>query len=183
MTDTFKELIDFFKNPVLGKDLNISKKHKFYKLVHILLICLLTSFVITPLFVILNETGLIDSDKHSIAELLETKSKTIIFISAVIIAPLVEELVFRGPITLFKNPEYFTKAFYLFSLAFGFIHINNYDITLNVLLFSPILVLPQILLGGYLGYVRVKFGLVYSILLHATYNGILSIFILFTDIN
>ena len=55
-------------------------------------------------------------------------------------------------------------------LLFGFVHITNFDFTTSVLLLSPILVLPQLLVGGYFGYIRVRFGLQWSILLHGSYN-------------
>ena len=59
------------------------------------------------------------------------------------------------------------------AFIFGYIHIFNYELITNVLLFSPILIGPQIFMGFYLGYIRIKFGLVYSICLHAMYNFIL----------
>lgn len=52
-------------------------------------------------------------------------------------------------------------------------HITNFEINTTIILLSPVLVLPQILLGGYFGYVRVRLGLQWSILLHSMYNGIL----------
>ena len=62
-------------------------------------------------------------------------------------------------------------GFYFLTIAFGLVHLSNFVITNNVIYFAPILVAPQIVLGGYLGFIRVKFGLLYSILLHAAYNA------------
>ena len=87
-----------------------------------------------------------------------------------IVAPIIEELLFRAPLTSFKKPKSFKIAFYSFALLFGLIHITNYELSTKIILLSPILILPQLLGGGYLGYIRVRFGLRWSILLHATFN-------------
>ena len=59
------------------------------------------------------------------------------------------------------------------TVAFGLMHITNFEPSLNIYLLAPILVAPQILIGINLGYLRVRFGLIWSILFHAFYNGIL----------
>ena len=63
--------------------------------------------------------------------------------------------------------------FYLISIAFGLIHILNFEPSLNIYLLAPILVAPQIVIGINLGYLRIRFGLIWSILFHAFHNGIL----------
>ena len=108
---------------------------------------------------------------HAMEELMKTMPKIAIFLFAVVLAPVLEELFFRAPITLFKNSKTFKIYFYLFAVLFGLIHITNFKITNNVLLLAPILVAPQTILGGYLGFIRVRFGLAWSILLHACYNA------------
>ena len=55
---------------------------------------------------------------------------------AVIAAPLLEELLFRAPITLFQNKKYFKIVFYTFALVFGFIHLSNFEITRDNLIIS-----------------------------------------------
>jgi membrane protease YdiL (CAAX protease family) len=95
---------------------------------------------------------------------------------AVVLAPILEECIFRAPISLFKNKQkYFKYIFYGFALLFGFVHIFNYEITPEILLFSPLLVAPQISLGLLLGYLRVKLSLIYSITLHMLFNASLLI--------
>ena len=96
-----------------------------------------------------------------------------IFLLGAMLMPVLEETIFRGPITEFKKPKSFKIAFYTFALLFGSIYISNFEITTNVLLLSPLFVLPQILLGSYFGYIRVRLGLTWSMLLHGCYNGIL----------
>ena len=110
-------------------------------------------------------------DEHAMKEMMDNFSKTSIFFFAVIIAPLLEELFFRTPITLFANKKRFRTTFYIIAILFGLIHLSNFNITTNTLLLAPILVAPQIILGGYLGYIRVRFGLIWSIFLHASYNA------------
>ncbi|CAL2101853.1 membrane protein of unknown function [Tenacibaculum sp. 190130A14a] len=114
---------------------------------------------------------MVNLEDHAMEEMMKTMSKTVVFIFAVIVAPLLEELIFRAPITLFRDKKTFKVAFYAFAFIFGLIHLTNFTITTNVLILAPILVLPQIILGGYLGFIRVKFGLGWSILLHACYNA------------
>ena len=95
------------------------------------------------------------------------------FVFAALIAPVFEELIFRAPLTAFKKKNQFRIAFYVFAILFGFVHITNFELTTNVLILSPILVLPQTLVGGYFGFIRVRFGLLWSIALHGSYNAIL----------
>lgn len=104
-------------------------------------------------------------------ELMKNMSKLNVFLIVVIAAPLSEELLFRAPIAFFHHKKYFKLIFYTFAIAFGLVHLSNFEITTNVLLLAPILVAPQIILGGYLGFIRVRFGLIWSILLHASYNA------------
>jgi hypothetical protein len=173
MSSTFQDLISYFKNPVLEKDSNTSLTYRFRVFFKILLICFLTSFFITPIYTLLDELQFISMDEHKVKQMLSGMSKFQILLSGAVIAPVIEELIFRAPITAFKHPANFKRAFYAFALAFGLLHILNFNLTTNVLLFAPLLVLPQIILGGYFGYIRVKFGLQWSILLHAMYNGVL----------
>lgn len=178
MNKTFIEILNFIKNPVLEEDTNKNLSYRAKKFFTILILCYLTTFFLGPLMVIIESLGLVDLEKHAIDTLFENKSKFQIFAFAVLLAPVIEEGMFRAPLTLFKNKKWFPLAFHSSALLFGFIHITNYEINTNILLFSPILVAPQIALGFYLGYIRVKFGFIYSVLLHATYNGILTYFIL-----
>ena len=61
--------------------------------------------------------------------------------------------------------------YYLSAFIFGLIHLNNFSGNLNYLiLFSIIVTGPQIFLGLINGYVRLKYGLIYSIAIHMTVN-------------
>ena len=183
MKQTFLEVFSYLKNPILEKDTNENFKYRLKKFGHLLLISLLTGFLISPIFVIIEEFGLINMEDHAMEEMMKHISKLGVFFLAVIVAPLFEELIFRGPLTLFKRKKAFKIAFYTLTILFGLIHISNFTMTKNVLLLTPILVLPQILLGGYLGFIRVRFDLGWSIALHACYNGVLMLITFSTDLH
>lgn len=179
MKETINELIAYIKNPVLEKDENLNFSYRLKKFFSIFFISLLTSFFFTILISLLEESGLISTEKHSVENLFKKLSALHFFIFAVVVAPLIEESIFRAPLTLFKKKKNFKIAFYVFAISFGFIHITNYEITKSILLFSPLLIAPQIFAGFYFGFIRVKFGLMWSIALHATYNAFLFSLFLF----
>jgi len=71
-----------------------------------------------------------------------------------------------------------TNFFWLFygsSVIFGLIHLQNFtklDFFTNYFWLLPILVLPQTIVGVVLAYIRVKNGIVWSIMAHSFYNFI-----------
>ncbi len=69
--------------------------------------------------------------------------------------------------------RHFKLIFYLVAIAFGLIHLSNYQhLTTWHYLLAPVLTLPQLFAGFYLGYVRMKYGIWYGITLHALWNAI-----------
>lgn len=184
MINTVKDIIQFIKNPECGFNDHFSLQQKLTLVFHTLIISLIVCVSLVSVFSVLEHFKLIDMSKHASADLFEEYTKIQILLIVSVAAPLVEELIFRAPITLFcKYKKQFKYIFYTFAILFGYIHITNFEITTNVILLSPILVLPQIILGLILGYLRVKIGLVYAMLLHALYNGVLTLpFILFSDL-
>ncbi|WP_438972541.1 CPBP family intramembrane glutamic endopeptidase [Polaribacter sp.] len=173
MKALIKELIAFFKNPTLEKDNNTSFIYRIKIFGQLIVICLLTVFIISPIFTIIQELGLINMQDHALEEMMQKLSKPVVFVFATIVAPVFEEVIFRAPLTAFKKEKQFKIGFYVFAILFGLVHITNFKITPSVLLLAPILVLPQICIGGFLGFIRVRFGLLWSIALHGSYNGIL----------
>lgn len=173
MKETFNNLITYLKNPVLEIDPNKNIEYRLKIFFHLLIICVATSIIITPLFSLLQELQLVDFETHKLEEMFKDMSFIQVLLVSSVLTPIIEELMFRAPITAFKKPKSFKYAFYIFTLIFGFIHITNFEITTNVLILSPILILPQLLVGGYFGYIRVKFGLLWAMLLHGSYNGFL----------
>jgi len=173
MKETFLNLINYLKNPVLEKETDKPTSYKLKIFFNLFVICIATSIIITPIYTILEEFQLIDFDTHKLEEMFKDMSILETILLTAIIGPIIEELLFRAPMTLLKKPILFKYGFYLFTILFGFVHITNYEITTNVLLFSPLLILPQLLVGFYFGYIRIKFGLIWSIFLHGAYNGAL----------
>ncbi len=172
MLIVFNSLLQYLKNPNCER-LEISLSEKLKTLTKLLLISFIISFSLGILISILGHLGVFEVDSHAITKLLEKKSKMVVFLMAVIAAPVLEELFFRAPLTLFCDHKQFKYIFYGFAIFFGFIHISNYEMSTAILIASPILIAPQIALGLILGYTRVKLGLVYAILLHMLFNGLL----------
>ncbi|WP_321309910.1 type II CAAX prenyl endopeptidase Rce1 family protein [Marinifilum fragile] len=87
---------------------------------------------------------------------------------------------------LYKRQEYlrnfyriylkrFSYFFYFSVIMFGMVHLTNFkypELSIWIVLLSPLLILPQLLMGCILGFIRMKWGIIYCILFHATINGI-----------
>ncbi len=68
--------------------------------------------------------------------------------------------------------EKFPSVFYGYSILFAFVHIFNFEeVSLQLLLLSPLITLPQLFLGFGMGYVRIRFGFWYGYLFHVLNNG------------
>ena len=173
MKETFNNVISYLKNPIPGEDPNKNAGYRIKILFHLFIISIVTSIIITPLFSLIQELQLVDFETHKLEEMFKDMSFIKILLLGSVLTPILEETFFRAPITIFVKPKSFKYSFYIFTLIFGFIHISNFEINTNVLLLSPILILPQLLVGGYFGYIRVKFGLLWAMLLHGSYNGFL----------
>jgi len=115
----------------------------------------------------------IDLGEHAIESFLENYSTISLFFITVIVAPIAEETLFRGPLIWFRGKKYFNYILYASILLFAGVHITNFDLPKEIYYIAPLLVLPQLILGAFLSYVRVKLGLIWSIGLHASYNAIL----------
>jgi len=184
MLTTYTSIIQFLKTPHCGREEHDTVSQKLKIVLHTLIIALIIVTCISMLIAVIEHFKLVDMDKHANKELFDKFPPLVVGFLVVILAPLLEELIFRAPITLFCSySKAFKYIFYAFALAFGYIHLFNFELTTNVVLLSPILVAPQIILGFLLGYLRIKLGLIYSILLHALFNGVLMIpILLFPDL-
>jgi membrane protease YdiL (CAAX protease family) len=167
------QLWEFVKNPEYSEDENRDFGYRLRLFRRLLLYALLISVAFSILVGLLEQAGFIALGEHAIEALFKNHSLPTIALLAVVVAPVVEELLFRAPLVLFKNSRFFKPLFYLFTLVFGFYHITNFEITNTILLFSPLLVAPQISIGFFLGYIRIRFGLLWAIALHASYNLLL----------
>ena len=146
------ELLRYFKNPVLEKDENKEILYRLKTFFNLLVLSFITTFSISFINGFLEISGLLETGKHSIEEAMKNLSGMKFFLFAAVVAPIIEECIFRAPITLFKKPTHFKIAFYTLTLMFGYMHIANFEITLTILLFSPLLVAQQIFIGLYLGF-------------------------------
>ena len=70
------------------------------------------------------------------------------------------------------NTKYYGFLFYLLAISFGLLHITNFIeyVPQNLILFSPIFAFNQVISGIFLGYIRVKKGMIWSIALHVCFN-------------
>lgn len=66
----------------------------------------------------------------------------------------------------------FPFVFYLSAMVFALVHISNFELDPGRWFIAPLLVVPQFILALYLGYVRMKNGILYSIYVHALNNAI-----------
>ena len=70
---------------------------------------------------------------------------------------------------LSSNYPYF---FYSLTILFALIHISNFNYSVSLLLFAPIIVLPQFVAGFLFGLIRIKQGFIWGFFLHALHNAI-----------
>ncbi len=178
---TLDELIKYLKNPVLEKDLNQNFLYRCKLFISLLVISLSISFFISIINGILTSLNIIGDNKHITDDFLKDTSGLELLFFAAVLAPIVEELIFRAPLTLFKQKKIFRIAFYTISIVFAYVHIFNFEINKNVLLFSPLLVAPQFLVGLIFGFIRIRLGLFWAISLHSCYNAILILLFLFAS--
>ncbi|MEI6765651.1 MAG: CPBP family glutamic-type intramembrane protease [Bacteroidota bacterium] len=67
--------------------------------------------------------------------------------------------------------KYFRLIFYSSAIIFGFMHLGNYWIpNYTIVLLSPFFLLPFMFAGLNLGYIRLRYGIIFSIVLHAFNN-------------
>ena len=199
---TFHALWRFIKKPVELSEDKASLQLKIGTCGALFLIQIPPLLVLMALVGGLEQLGLWDEDMHSLQKIFQEMEPVLIFLFAVIVAPLFEEVMFRLILKFRSNflilwsihigvalhlgqkrsllktarkvwDKFYGWIFYLMAAAFGLMHIMNFEPSLNIYLLAPILVAPQILIGINLGYLRVRFGLIWSILFHAFYNGIL----------
>ena len=111
MKETFNELISYLKNPILKKDENTNNLNRFHKFTHLLVISVITGALLTPLFLLIEHLGFVDMNNHAMEELMKNNSKWYVLFFAVILAPLLEELIFRAPITLFREAKPLKQLF------------------------------------------------------------------------
>ena len=76
--------------------------------------------------------------------------------------------------------KYFSLLFYLSAIIFGLVHISNFSKFVAPWYVYVLLILPQMMVGLFLWFVRVRFGLWFAILYHMLHNGILSFVLIYS---
>jgi hypothetical protein len=166
-------LLIFLRNPDYPDPHPYGLSSKLKYLFLLLFISLTMSILLGMVIGILDTFAGLNFGTHALEGLMEAYSPGFIMLAAVLLAPVMEEFLFRWPMRFFKGSPHFKIIFYAITLLFGFYHLLNYEITPTVLFFSPLLVAPQVVIGAILGFMRVRFGLLWAIILHASYNLIL----------
>jgi membrane protease YdiL (CAAX protease family) len=195
------DLFSFIKNPKEEKDTIQTAKEKANKLFAIILINLIAAGIFMLLIEGLKYFKLVDLSNHAINEEIKNMAIWQMILVMVIVIPFIEELLFRGYLRYKKNyllrfivfltgisgesnrkkVEAFVKKswiknyryiYYFSAILFGSVHIFNFEITTNILLFAPILVGSQLVAGILIGYLRVRHNLYQGFYLHAINNFI-----------
>jgi hypothetical protein len=70
-----------------------------------------------------------------------------------------------------KIKKRYSVFFYIMAITFALVHLSNFThFEDSVLGFYPLFILPQLLMGLCMGFVRVKYGFFYGLLLHSLIN-------------
>lgn len=159
----------FFLNPEYSQ-YNYPKEIKRRVIANLLLWTIIIAITIGLIASGIVELLGLEVGENDLNTMFESHSPLFIFFIAIILAPIIEETIFRGPMVLFKESNYFPIFFYILTFLFGFVHLFNYESFENAIWFAPLLFLPQLVTGISLGYIRIRMGLPYSILFHALFN-------------
>jgi len=168
-----QELWSFIQNPTYTEDANQDFKYRLRTLVVLTVLSITASIVLGLTIGAFEGLFQLDLGKHAIDDFFENYPAIYLFLGAVVLAPVLEEILFRGPMVFFKHKSYFSVIYYTLTLIFGFYHITNFEITSTTILMSPLLVSPQLFVGSALGFIRVRFGLSWAVGMHALYNFVL----------
>lgn len=196
---TWSELMEFVKNPTDKRDENQEDSRKGGQLFRLLLLELPIMFGLILLIGGLDEFGLVDLDSHELANMMDSFSVPMLLFLTVLLAPFLEEMIFRFFLTFkrcypfhlliyvaallsSKSKEEVWSSWeaswhrrykiviYLSALVFGLVHISNFEVSTEIIVASPLLIAPQVVIGFFLAYLRVRYGLIWSFFLHALHN-------------
>ncbi|MDX1362927.1 CPBP family intramembrane glutamic endopeptidase [Arenibacter latericius] len=176
-----KRVWSFLKSPDGVQWRHISTGTKLNVVYQLLILGLVLGFSLNVFSVLITEILGIDLGAHASEMLFEMSTLSVVLLT-VVIAPVFEELLFRGPLIWFKNKSYFKYVFYLSIVLFGSVHLLNFEASLGLYTLSFIIVAPQMILGVFLGYIRIRMGLSWAILLHAAHNGVLTLLLIITKL-
>ena len=191
--NTLKDFSNFLKCPADKQDINQSKQQKTKRLFSLLAIDIPIMILLSMLMYSFDKLGWVEIENHKVGLQLDSNPVWLVLLFAVIILPFVEEIIFRlflrfkknyplrvviaafprtkKVICSFWNKKY-GYVFYLAAVAFALLHIKNYDFENTKVFIFPILVLPQFMLGLFIGYLRVRYNFMLGYLLHALHNAV-----------
>ncbi len=193
LKNTAISLWDFLKKPIDKQDQDQSAKEQRRALISVLTIDIPLMLLLSVIIVLFEQLGLVKSDNHRVAQLLQFAPVWAVYLIVVVAIPFVEELVFRFflrwrrnyilqlIVALFPNTKSFLYRFwkrrfgiifYLSAAAFALIHITNYAGENTAFYIFPVLVLPQFIAGFFSGYLRVRYNSMLGYFLHALHNAI-----------
>ncbi|GAA0717757.1 hypothetical protein GCM10009430_15040 [Aquimarina litoralis] len=192
---TLKEVIHFTKHPSDKNKAPASFIQNLNLLIRLLIILFIIVSLILILFHYINTYTFDFKSYGKFDDAFANKTLVSILFLVSVLAPVLEEVIFRLPLKysrnyIFRGIDYIfkTKKVYIFwtknyhffyytsIVAFGLVHLTNYDLeSYWFLALAPIIILPQLLAGIVLSFIRMKSGLLWAISLHSLYNGILTI--------
>lgn len=184
--EVLKDFLDFLKKP---KEINSVKKIKGESSK---IFTILFFFQIVWLFIfVFPISGLLDAFYPIPESKLLDLSIYQMLLFGCIVAPLLEETIFRLPLRFKRNyfvrllnkisggtnikflwDKFYGIVFYLSAFIFGAIHAFNFDEEPDFIfyLLIPLLTISQICTGIILGYVRLKLSFLHGVLFHAIFN-------------
>ncbi|MEI7502631.1 MAG: CPBP family intramembrane glutamic endopeptidase [Paludibacter sp.] len=206
--EKYSDLFDFIKNPKDQRAPIQTFSEKANKLLWIIVLDIPAMGIFFLMLWGLKSLGIFTDENHKILALLKSLSFSSIVLIFIVLIPVLEELIFRlylrykhnilarffifgfiitGRNNKIKIEEAFKRfwfkqykyIFYFSAIIFGFVHVFNYDYNIKMLLLFPLLTAPQIVMGVFLGYMRVRFNIFQSIILHSLHNAIFVIPALF----
>ncbi len=199
--ETYEDFTAYLKRPIDQQDPIQTSKQKVIRLFSLLAIDIPIMGVLMAIVYGLEKFGLFNTENHKIVLLLQQLSIWWIILFGVVIMPFIEELVFRFYLRFRQNYlarllillaslighqnkviaetqlknfwiNNFRSIFYFSAIIFSIVHLSNFEFSIKILLFSPILLAPQFIMGLFLGYLRVRYNLVLGFLMHAIHNAI-----------
>lgn len=197
----FNDFIAFLKSPgeESTPDRSASSKLKHIALLYLIELPVILAFI--AILSLLKHYKLFDIGKHMGDDLLFKFSYGAILFLAVIVAPLIEETLFRLPLRYHRNyvlrlivwcisitglvgkvklkqsvqrfwKTSFAWFFYGMAITFALIHMTNYANAKSLILLAPLLTITQLFGGLIMGYIRVKLGFMWGVTYHAAHNFI-----------
>ena len=144
------EIWDYLKNPTYTPYSDMEKGAKWVVFKKVLLLNIASSFVLGLLMGLITTAIGVELGEHGVEEMFNEYNVFVLFFLAVILAPVLEEFIFRAPLVFFKNSKYFKYALYVSILLFGAVHLSNFEDFIHYLWLTPILVAPQTFAGAFL---------------------------------